>query len=75
MSAILQHFLEGNSQLRQFLQGNVPLKHLLNAKSLFISNAFNEVSDWVLNCSTMTSRKLNVPKISQGRSVDCPVSL
>ena len=35
--------------MEQFLQENVPIKHLLNAKPLFMSwqrSTFNEVNDW-----------------------------
>ena len=40
--------------MEHFLQVNIPLRHLLNAKPLFISwwrSAFNEVNDWAQNCT------------------------
>ena len=44
--------------MEHFLQGNVPLRHLLNAKPLFMfwrRSAFNEVNDWAL--SEVTSKR------------------
>ena len=38
--------------MEQFLQGNVPLRHLLNEETLFMSwrgSAIKEVNDWNLN--------------------------
>ena len=53
---IIEHFLQGSALLRlwseQFLHENVPLKHLLNEETLFMSwqrSAIKEVNDWALS--------------------------
>jgi len=48
-SSLLSYIIKALAE--HFLQGNVPLRHLLNAKPLFMSrrrSAFNEVYDWAL---------------------------
>ena len=48
--------------MEHFLQGNVPLRHLLNAKSPFMSwrrSAFNEVNDWALRYPNLHHSQLN----------------
>ena len=49
--------------MEQFLQGNVPLRHLLNEDTLFISwqrSAFNDVNDWTLGFTMYIPMKREV---------------